>query len=399
MRFVIVTSSFPSGPDDSANAGVFVREVAERLAADGHEVDVVCPADRSDDTTAERAYALRPIHWLGSERSLTHLNPKRPADALKLASVMAMGLFTVAWQVRRRKADRVIAFWAVPSGLWARLAKAVVGVPYDVWALGSDIWRIDDYPMGRRGLQAVLRSADRCFGDGTDLVDQMKEIAGRNAAFLASSRTLPDPTRVPTPATVGVVRITSVGRFHPHKGMDVLLEAIATLRPDELERLVVTINGFGPDADRLEELIARNRLEATVTLGGVLSAQELRDLLVDTDLAVVPSRIESIPLILSDYAQSDVPLLVTDTGDMGSLVREHDAGMVVAADDVPALAAGLRAILDAPASDRSITGTSSGRAALAHQLGLARSVAVLSDPSNDLGRSPGDSSATSTLAP
>ena len=44
---------------------------------------------------------------------------------------------------------------------------------------------------------------------------------------------------------------------------------------------------------------------------------------------ILPSRIESIPVILSDALQLDCNLIVTDVGDMGPLVRSYRAGMVV----------------------------------------------------------------------
>ena len=43
---------------------------------------------------------------------------------------------------------------------------------------------------------------------------------------------------------------------------------------------------------------------------------------------IIPSRIESVPLILSDGLQMELPIMVTDVGDMGVLVRRYAAGLV-----------------------------------------------------------------------
>jgi glycosyltransferase involved in cell wall biosynthesis len=53
---------------------------------------------------------------------------------------------------------------------------------------------------------------------------------------------------------------------------------------------------------------------------------------------LIPSRQESIPVILSDALQLGRPVIVSDVGDMGTLVRRHHAGIVVPPGDSHALA-------------------------------------------------------------
>jgi glycosyltransferase involved in cell wall biosynthesis len=58
---------------------------------------------------------------------------------------------------------------------------------------------------------------------------------------------------------------------------------------------------------------------------------------------------ESIPVIFSDALQMGRPLIVSDVGDMGRLLREHPAGLVVPPEDPSALCA---AMLQMAAQDR-----------------------------------------------
>jgi glycosyltransferase involved in cell wall biosynthesis len=51
---------------------------------------------------------------------------------------------------------------------------------------------------------------------------------------------------------------------------------------------------------------------------------------------------ESIPLILSDIVQMGRTLIVTDVGDMGRVVRDHHAGLVIPPCDSAALARAMR---------------------------------------------------------
>jgi len=48
-----------------------------------------------------------------------------------------------------------------------------------------------------------------------------------------------------------------------------------------------------------------------------------------SDCIIIPSRIESVPLVLSDVMQCKKPVIVTNVGDMGFLVKKYDVGIVV----------------------------------------------------------------------
>ncbi len=369
MKLLIITSSFPTGPTDAKNAGVFVRDLAERLCQRGHQVTVLTPQSVEP---GDAPYAVETIPWIGGESSLTHLNPKRPLDAARLGSVVVAGAARARWSRRRARPDRVIALWAVPSGLLARIATVGTKTPFDVWALGSDIWRIDDYPMGPKILAHVLASADRLMADGVELAEDVERIAKRSCAFAPSSRLLPPASDQAPPAAApvnGPFRILAVGRFHEHKGIDVLMQAVALLPADVRARLTVDIFGGGPDEAALRSLLDEQGLHDVVRLHGFIGPQELSDQLAITDVAVIPSRLESIPLILHDYASTQTPLIVTDTGDMGRLVSNYEAGAVVAAGEAVALRDAIEEAVRSGAP-----GSTAGRAQLAAHLGLDRSI-------------------------
>jgi glycosyltransferase involved in cell wall biosynthesis len=64
------------------------------------------------------------------------------------------------------------------------------------------------------------------------------------------------------------------------------------------------------------------------------------------DCLVIPSRQESIPVVFSEAIQMGIPMLVTDTGDMGTLAREHGLMDPVPPEDADALASAMRAFAD-----------------------------------------------------
>ena len=65
---------------------------------------------------------------------------------------------------------------------------------------------------------------------------------------------------------------------------------------------------------------------------------------------IIPSRIESIPVVLSDAAQADCPVVVCDVGDMGKIVKRFGNGVVVQPEP-DSIRKGLTQIWDAARND------------------------------------------------
>jgi glycosyltransferase involved in cell wall biosynthesis len=369
-HLLVVTSSFPASDDDSRNAGVFVVDLARLLVERGWDVTVVSP----QRSTVTGPFEVRSFPRLGDEASLTHVDPRSVRGLIQLASVMIGGVVTVPLLARARRSAHVLALWAVPSGALALVARALTRTRYSVWALGSDIWRIRDYPGGRVLLRSVLRRASRIYADGVELASDTAEIAGRPCQFLATSRVLAPGH--PGLWNDGASHVVTIARLHEHKGVDVLLDAVASLPAEVRDGLVVHVYGDGPERDALERRAAREDLVHTVRFEGMAGPGLVADALASADLAVVPSRLESIPLVLSDICRAGTPLVVTDAGDMGELVRRFDAGDVVPTGDAAALSASIARAL----SGTQPPGSAEGRAALAEHLSLEGSVArILAD--------------------
>ena len=66
-----------------------------------------------------------------------------------------------------------------------------------------------------------------------------------------------------------------------------------------------------------------------MTIQGPVDQYTVAALLQQCHSLIIPSRIESIPVVLSDALQLNSDLIVTDVGDMGTLVRSYRAGRVV----------------------------------------------------------------------
>ena len=85
---------------------------------------------------------------------------------------------------------------------------------------------------------------------------------------------------------------------------------------------------------------------------GPIDAVGLANALAGAKVLAIPSRIESVPLILGDAIQAGCPVVATDCGDMGSVVVRYGLGVVVPPEDPGAMLAGIQRALAGRYPDR-----------------------------------------------
>jgi len=129
-----------------------------------------------------------------------------------------------------------------------------------------------------------------------------------------------------------------VGRLVPQKGLDNLLQALASQRGLKWR---LTIVGDGPEREPLEALASELRLAARVRWTGGLPSDQVANLWPDLDVLVMPSQAsedfrEANGQVLMEAMANEVAVLGTDSGVIPELIG--DAGIVVPANDVSALA-------------------------------------------------------------
>lgn len=347
LRICIVTSSYPLHPDDGeAAAGHFIRDLALAMSRAGVMITVLTQA-RPGETRDDAGIEVIRFPWSGSGKRLSGLNPASLRDAADVLSVMIAGQIALLRLLRKGRGegapyDGVLAMWALPSGLWARVACFFFSVPYVTWTLGSDIWIYGKKALARPLLRSILKKSRRVYADGEELRADTERLARRGCDFLPTTRRLPRENLPAVALKPDKINFLFVGRFHPHKGPDLLLEAIDLIPAAERAGLHFWMFGDGDLRDALQAQVARLGLEQAVSLGGYISAEVFAAYLRQVHALIIPSRLESIPVVLSDALQMDCPVVVTDVGDMGRLVREYGAGRVAATPDAVAISAEIR---------------------------------------------------------
>jgi glycosyltransferase involved in cell wall biosynthesis len=140
------------------------------------------------------------------------------------------------------------------------------------------------------------------------------------------------------------IRLTFLGRWHPNKGADLLLEALLLLTDEDWSLIdEVRFFGGGPLRNKVFELANQlQTMNRPLTLGGYLSKPEACALFQWTDYVLIPSRQESIPVVFSDAMQLGKPVISTPVGDLPRLIGEYSCGIHAEAISAKALAKVIR---------------------------------------------------------
>jgi glycosyltransferase involved in cell wall biosynthesis len=347
MSLCILTSSYPANPGDSNNAGVFVRDFARACEAFSSGCTVFThrkgtPGDYRDK------FSVIEYGWMGKDSSLTSVNLRSIAGMIKACSLLLKGSLGYIRLCRRGQISHSLAMWAFPSGFYAWLAKKLYGVPYSVWALGSDIWRYEKHPLIGPLLRMVLRNADHLFADGMEFAETVAAISGRECSFLPSTRSLGKIEALPVNNQSPRPRFLYVGRYEYNKGPDILLEAA---REYFARGGCGSFHLFGEGSFRkqMDSYVSDHAMATGVAIHDVIGAEELVGRLQWCDYLIIPSRIESIPVILSDAIQLGTPIIATEVGDIPAICMDLHSATTVPPEEPLKLA---EALLNCVGQDR-----------------------------------------------
>jgi glycosyltransferase involved in cell wall biosynthesis len=336
---LVVSTSYPLTADGSEAAGAFVADFVSTLAAHC-PVRVVGPGP----VEGRDPQASHPTwRFSAGDRPLSLLSPARPWHWAAIGGSLA----SLRRQVFEADADgrvgHVLGLWALPSGWAARGLARRKGIPYSVWALGSDIWALGRYPIVRGLLGSVCREASLAFADGLKLAADAETISGRRFEFMPSCRRLEGRRAVPVRGGAPY-RYLFLGRWHVNKGIDLLLAALETLSPSDWSHVgEIHIAGGGPLADGVNAGVARLRAAGRpVRLSGYLDRQEASAALAAADRLLLPSRIESIPVVFSDALAYGLPIVAMPVGDLPGLLADG-GGWLAPSVDADGFAQALRA--------------------------------------------------------
>lgn len=171
---------------------------------------------------------------------------------------------------------------------------------------------------------------------GVDPADVMVWPLFRADASAPSAQACPDGARF---------RLGSLGRLHPNKGYDILIDALALIhagRPDLPDHFDMIIGGEGAERQSLTERAIRKNVRNLTFAGFESHAPQF---LAGLHGYVQPSRGEGLCIAAHEAMQAGLPAIVSEVGEMGRTIQNGKTGYVTPPGDPDALARAIVALV------------------------------------------------------
>ncbi|MDO8658382.1 MAG: glycosyltransferase [Candidatus Levybacteria bacterium] len=338
MNIAFITHNYPLNKEERSNAGIFVADIAINLVKNGHSIIVfVLNADVTKKEVKCDGKLIEYFMGRGSfKKSLGEIKFYNFIDILKIITLFNLNAKSIEQILMENAVDFCLAFWAIPSGIIAYQISKKINVPYGIWALGSDIYIYAKYPIIGNIINKAIRAADLLLADGKNLAETVSNISKKKCVFMPSTTEFSASKMKVIKMNKQDMNFIFLGRMEKIKGPDILLSSISKLPKDKNYHIYFL--GGGRLLDTLRKKVVQYGLERRVSfLGNVNDKNIVWSYLSNGDYLVIPSRSDSIPLVLAEGAKAGIPVIVSSVGDMPFLVKKYGIGHIFPSGDIQKL--------------------------------------------------------------
>lgn len=142
-------------------------------------------------------------------------------------------------------------------------------------------------------------------------------------------------------------QMVCVGRICEQKGQLLLIEAVKLLK-DKGHDFHLVLAGDGEMRQEVEALIHQYQLQSQVTITGWISSNQVRDCILESELLVLPSFAEGLPVVIMESMSLKRPVISTYVAGIPELVKPSENGWLCSAGDIHALVEVMQIALSTP---------------------------------------------------
>lgn len=158
------------------------------------------------------------------------------------------------------------------------------------------------------------------------------------------------PSRVVRkPQPNGQLRLVFISSIDHTKGLFELLEALYAHRDELRGRVHLDIGGSGVDDTCMTEFLKAHPMEEMITRHGWVAGEAKETLLQNSDVFVLPSYAEGMPISLLEAMSAGLAAIVTPVGGIPEAVADGEGAVFVKVRDKESIYCAIRHFLDNPA--------------------------------------------------
>jgi len=176
-----------------------------------------------------------------------------------------------------------------------------------------------------------------------DYVCRELRVPAQKVTVLLNAAPGPDVIRAPQARGSDPLRMLFLGRLGKRKGVPEILQALADSRVRH-ESWIAVLAGDGDIALYRAEA-ERLGIDDRVTFSGWVDANDAQQLLIESDLLLLPSHAEGLPMSVIEAFAHGVPVVGTPVGAIPDILENGVNGLLVQSDDSVQLAEAILTLL------------------------------------------------------
>ncbi len=123
--------------------------------------------------------------------------------------------------------------------------------------------------------------------------------------------------------------ISFFGRFSKEKAPDIFVKIINLLKKSKVKAIMT---GHGPEFNNTLDLIKSYNLCDDIYTPGFV--EDIKPLILKSDVVIVPSRIEGLPIIILETLSMGIPVIASNTGGIPTVIKNDYNGYICDIEDV-----------------------------------------------------------------
>jgi len=326
MKIAILVDLFP--PKWLAGTEIATYHMAGHLAQRGHEVHVITSLDEG---LLEESYELG---------FYVHRLP-RVGNRFSSAFFFCIDIIEEIQKIN----PEIVHVQSLAVAVPAVISKKLYKTPYVLWGRGSDVYL--PHWSTKLTSKIAMKNADSVIALTEDMRQAMRSVYDRNIAVIPNGINLKEHTEKRPVKEVECFskNVLFVGRLHPIKGVQYLLQAMKIVH-EKMPDVKLILVGDGEERERLESLTDSLEIQECVEFVGRVPHERVTDYMNQSDIFVLPSLSEGFPVTILEAMTCGLPIVATRVRGVLDIIENDINGYLVDSMNPEQIAWALQKILE-----------------------------------------------------